>query len=119
MIRTLTALALVVLVSSTCLLADDPPKKTEAPPPKAKGFLPKNFKALGITDSQKDAIYKVQSQYGAKIDALKAQIRELQQQEAKEIYAVLTDAQKARLKEIRVGEDTKPADQGKKVDPPQ
>src|SRR5262245_66116533 len=85
----------------------DPPTTT-----KFRGQLKPNWKALGLTDEQKNKVYKVQTEYGARIDALEAQIKELKQKQEQEEYKVLTEAQKARLKEILTGkvpDDKKPA----------
>jgi Spy/CpxP family protein refolding chaperone len=93
---------LAVLILVGWLTADDT-KKTEEPKDtsaKSKGTLPQGWKKLGLTDAQVQEIYKVHSKYRTKIDELELQVRELRQQERTEEYKVLTDAQKARLKEI-------------------
>jgi hypothetical protein len=69
---------------------------------KAKGTLPAKWSKLGLSDEQKEKIYTSQAKYRAQIDELRAQIRKLQKQELGELEAVLTDAQKARLREILV-----------------
>lgn len=68
--------------------------------PKLKGVLPANWTKLGLTDEQKQKVYKVQADFDAKKDALEKQLKELKTQEKGEMEKVLTDAQKARLKEI-------------------
>jgi hypothetical protein len=126
MARTLSALALVVLATTTMLLADDPPKKpTDTPPQsRAKGMLPRYFKSLGLSDEQKQQVYRIQNTYGAKIDALTAQIKALHAEQMQEIEKLLTDAQKARLKELKLGETKTTTDKatdkdkGKASDPP-
>jgi hypothetical protein len=67
---------------------------------KAKGSLPQNWSKLGLTDEQKQKVYSIQGQYRTKIDGLQQQVKQLQKQERDELGRVLTDAQKARLKEI-------------------
>jgi hypothetical protein len=96
-----TVLAVALLVTGWSL-GDDP---KDPPPP--RGTLPANFKKLGLTDEQREAILKVRGTYAAKVAALRRQITQLQKEEREELEKLLTDAQKARLKEIRVGE-TKP-----------
>ena len=65
-----------------------------------KGQLPPGWKSIGLTDSQKAQIYTIQSNYRSKIDELEQKIRELRQQQRAEELKVLTDGQRARLKEI-------------------
>jgi Spy/CpxP family protein refolding chaperone len=98
---------LVALVASGMLFGQD-----EKPGTKAKGSLPQYWSKLGLTDEQKAKVYSIQSDYNAKINALDAQIKQLRKQERDEMGKVLTDAQKARLKEILTskvpGEEKKP-----------
>jgi hypothetical protein len=104
--RILLGMLVVVLVGGFLLA-----QEKKDPPTKFRGQLKPNWKQLGLTDEQKNAVYKVQTEYGARIDALEAQIKELKQKQEAEEYKVLTDAQKARLKEIlsgKVPEDKKP-----------
>ncbi len=68
--------------------------------PRGRGALPAMWSKLGLTDEQKQNIYAVQGEYRAKIDALQRQIRQLQRQERGEMEKVLTDAQRARLREL-------------------
>lgn len=96
----------VAFVLAGWSLGDD--KKTttaddKKEPPRLKGQLPANWKKLGLTDEQTQKVYKIQGEYDAKIDALEAQIRKLKQDEKGDLMKVLTDAQKARLKEINEG----------------
>jgi Spy/CpxP family protein refolding chaperone len=111
---------LAVLVLVGWLVAADDPKKPDEPKDtpstvKAKGQLPQGWKKLGLTDAQVQDIYKVHAKYRTKIDELEAQIRELRQQERTEEYKLLTDGQKARLKEL--GEEKFTGDTAKKDDP--
>jgi hypothetical protein len=89
---------LTALLAGNMLLGDD-----EKDAPKVKG-LPKYYSKLGLTDKQKDHIYTIQGRYHAKIDALDKQIKELKAAQKKEVENVLTDAQKARLRELLLGE---------------
>src|SRR5262249_54576446 len=95
--------ALLVLLGSS-LLADDkkPGDDKKEPPP--KGQLPPNWKKLGLTDDQVKKIYKIQTDYRVKIDDLEEKIKEFKKQERAEMEKVLTDAQKARLKELKDGD---------------
>jgi hypothetical protein len=85
------------LVAADDKKAGDEPK---APAPRAKGQLPPGFKKLGLSDGQVQKVYLIQAAYKAKVDELDQKIRELKHQQRVEEYQVLTDAQKARLKEL-------------------
>ncbi len=117
--RLLAGLLVVTILAGTSLSADDtkPSEKKDTP---AKGTLPPNWKKLGLTDAQVQKVYKIESDYRAKIADLEQQIKDLRAKERKELETVLTDAQKARLKELKEGTDekkpestTKPADSKK------
>ena len=75
--------------------ADDP-----KPQPKFRGQLYQKWKELGLTDEQKQRIYKIQSEYRSKIDELERKAKELRREERSKAAEVLTAAQKARLKEL-------------------
>jgi hypothetical protein len=110
----------VVLVAGLAglALAQDTKKpdapKTETPPVRVQRALPANWNKLGLTSDQKDAIYKAQAEYGAKIAALRKQIAELQKEQRTAMEKVLTEAQKTRLRELateklpKTGGDQKP-----------
>ena len=85
-----TALAVAVLAGGWLL--GDAPKPDE--PPKVKGQLPAHFKKLGLSDKQVQQIYKIESGYREKIQALQAQIDDLKKAEHLEVDDVLTDDQK-------------------------
>lgn len=82
----------------------DEPKKAD-PPVKLKGFLPMNWGKLGLTDEQKQSVYRIQARYAAEIEKLEAQIRELKAARDKELKGVLTPEQKKRLEDILLGRD--------------
>ena len=82
---------------------------------KAKGTLPAGWKKLDLTAKQKDAIYTVMGTYKTKIKALEMQIKELKDEEHREMVKLLTDAQKKQLA-AGLGLDT-PKTDDKKVDP--
>jgi len=70
---------------------------------KARGQLPANWSKLGLDDTQKEKVYKIQAEYRPKIEDLQKQLAEIRDKEKKDLEAVLTPAQKARLREILVG----------------
>jgi len=99
---TLLTVLLVAFLIGGWSIGDD--KKTtddkKDPPAKLRGMLPANWGKLGLTDEQKQKVYKVQKDYGEKIDKLEAEIKKIDDEMKAERYKILTDAQKARLKEI-------------------
>lgn len=96
-----------VLLASHGSVAQDAKKevKKDDPVVKAKGVLPMNWGKLGLTDTQKQDVYTVQSKYNTEIDKLDAKIKELKATRDKEMKAVLTPEQKKRLEEILLGKD--------------
>ena len=78
---------------------DDPAKKDE-PAGKVKGQLPQGWGRIGLTDDQRQKVYKIHAKYNDQIDKLEAQIKELKDKRDKERYDVLSAEQKKRLKEL-------------------
>jgi hypothetical protein len=79
--------------------------KQSDPVVKAKGVLPPSWSKLGLTDTQRQDVYNVQSKYNTEIDKLDAKIKELKAARDKELKAVLTPEQKKRLEGILLGKD--------------
>ena len=103
----------MAFASTGFLCGDDKPaeKKDDTPPVKVKGQLPANWKKLGLTDEQTQKVYKISGDYRSQIEELQGKIKKLQAEERAEMFKVLTDAQKARLKELaeaKSGADVKP-----------
>jgi hypothetical protein len=71
-------------------------------PPAKKVGLPKYWSKISptLTAEQKDKIIKARTEYGKKIQALKAQLKQLEQEEKSTVYAVLTEEQKESLRKI-------------------
>jgi hypothetical protein len=92
-----TALA-VGLLAGGFLMGDD--KKPDEPATKLKGKLPAHFKKLGLSDQQTQQIFKIEAGYVDKIEALQKQLADMKKAEHQEIDNVLTDEQKAHLKEL-------------------
>ena len=111
--RVLACLVGVALVAGALVAGDTPKADDKTPAP--KGQLPAGWKKLGLTDEQTKAIYKIQGDYRPKIEELEQKIKDLRAEELVKEVAVLTDAQKARLKEI--AEEKIPLDPPKKDDP--
>jgi hypothetical protein len=92
------------LLVSGLLLAQDPPK--------LKGFLPPNFGKLGLSEEQKQQIYKLQADYDTKYTDLENQLKKLRAEERAALEKVLTETQRAKRRELRLGE--KPEETPKK-----
>lgn len=83
---------------------DEPKEVKKADTPtKVKGFLPQNWGKIGLSDEQKQDIYKIQGKYNGEINKLEAKIRELKGTRDREMKAVLTADQKKRLDDILTG----------------
>jgi hypothetical protein len=63
--------------------------------------VPNHFGQLGLSDAQKESIYKIQGKHTPQIDALEKQLDDLRAQMLKECESVLTGPQKQMLVERR------------------
>ena len=81
---------------------DEPAKAKDAKEPaaKSKGQLPQNWSQLGLTDLQKQGIYKLQGKFNEESDKLELQIKEMKAKMSEERSKILTADQKKRLEEI-------------------
>jgi hypothetical protein len=68
-----------------------------------KGYLPANYGKLGLSDEQKQKVYKIQADYKAKAESLERQLAALKTEQKSALEGVLTPAQKTKLKEILLG----------------
>jgi hypothetical protein len=101
-LRFAAPLLLVGLLTSGFLPGQDKKGDSKDPIVVAKR-LPANFNKLGLTDKQKKDVYKIRAQYAVKLEELQQKIAALRDQEKADLENVLTDAQKARLKELLTG----------------
>ena len=74
--------------------------KKEVVVPKGRGQLPTYWAQLGLTDLQKQSVYKIQGKYNEESDKLELQIKEIKTKMAEERSKVLTPEQKTRLEDI-------------------
>ncbi len=105
-LKLLASMFVVALLTSGFLMGEDKKaedKKTEKEPVVVKSQLPRYFKQLGLSDAQRKDIYKIRGKYQEKIEELQRQIAALKEQEKTDLDNILSDAQKARLKELRAG----------------
>lgn len=68
--------------------------------PKYSGYLYPNWRKLGLSADQKQAVYKIQTEHRVKIRELEAQLEALKVQERTEAIKGLTPTQKMRLAEV-------------------
>lgn len=103
-------LALLVAAGSLTLYARDEPAKADAEKPSAPAARPKadpsrrvpnHFGQVGLTIEQRESIYKIRKAHQEKIEALRAQIAEVEAKAMVECEAVLTDTQKKLLENLR------------------
>lgn len=71
---------------------------------KARGVLPANYRQLGLSDEQRQNIYKIQNDYSDRIDELQKKIDEMKLERNAKYLKVLTKAQRERLEEIKKGD---------------
>jgi hypothetical protein len=95
----LSALLVGLFVLAGGLPGQDKPKKDE-PAGKVKGQLPQGWGKLGLSEEQKQKVYKINAKYGEEIAKLDAQIKELKDKMSKERMDVLTADQKKALQEM-------------------
>lgn len=96
-------LIVVLLAPALAFQEKDKPKEDPKPTPKLRGMLPPNYKKLGLSEEQKQRVYKIQADYRDMIDALQAKIEKLKKEQREKIEGVLTPGQVKRLQEIRDG----------------
>jgi len=112
---TLIGVVAVAFAASGLLFGDDKDAKKDTKTVK-QGALPANYSKLGLNDEQKKKIKDIQGEFGAKIQELQDQIRELRKKERLAVEEVLTDTQKARLRELLL--EKAPPDREIRSNPP-
>jgi Spy/CpxP family protein refolding chaperone len=94
-------LVVALLVGAQTENKDKEKDKKKEDEPKLKGFLPANFAKLGLTDAQKQRIYKIQADSRAKLAEIEKQKAKLKAEEREAIDAVLTPEQAKELERLR------------------
>lgn len=99
-LRVLLFLAGTFFIGST-LVGQDAKKDGEKPKEtaKVKGQLPQGWAKVGLTDDQKQKVYKIDAKYDEEIDKLNEQVKALKEKKRKEQLEVLTAEQKKRLED--------------------
>jgi len=77
---------------------------------KARGVLPQNYRQLGLSEEQRQTIYKIQNEYSDKIDDLQKKIDDMKAERNAKYLKALTKAQRDRLEEIRKGAEKEEKD---------
>jgi hypothetical protein len=85
-------------------------------PIKIRGQLPPGWKKIGLSDEQVQRVYKIQGQYKSKINKLEAEIKLLRAEEKAEMFRVLTDDQKTKLRQLIEGKLIEPDTKDKKIE---
>lgn len=104
----MSAAAVTILSSGLPLMAQESGKvKADAKAKAGKRAsdpsrrVPNYFGQLGLTEAQRESIYKVQAKHQPRIDALEKQVADLRAESLRECEAVLTPAQKKALADRR------------------
>jgi hypothetical protein len=79
--------------------------KKDDPPTKLKGRLPNGWTKIGLTDEQKQTIYKIQAKHDTEIEKLELKVKELRDARDKEMKAVLSADQKKALEAVLLGKE--------------
>ena len=99
-LRVGVAVLTVALLGASWLHGQGEDKKGDKPA-KLRGILPQYYKKLGLRDDQVQAIYRLRTDYRAKTDELKRQLKELKAKEKEATEKVLTAEQLKRLREFQ------------------
>ena len=97
------ALAMVLALLGPASAYQDKDKDSGKKPERLKGYLPAHYGKLGLTDKQRQAVYKVQHDYKDRLAELQAAMDKLKREQKSMVEAVLTPEQLKRLREIRSG----------------
>lgn len=88
------------VLAAALLIANGLQGQDKKEPAPFKGVLPPNFGKIGITEEQKQKIYKIGNETREKVAELEKKIAELREKGKQEVLNLLTEEQKKKLKEI-------------------
>lgn len=77
---------------------------------KARGVLPMYYRQIGLSEEQRQKIYKIQNEYSDKVDDLEKRIEAMKAERNSKYLKELTKAQRDRLEELKKGKDEKDKD---------
>lgn len=72
---------------------------------KARGVLPQYYRQIGLSEEQRQKVYKIQNEYSDKIDDLEKKIDALKAERNSRYLKELTKAQRDRLEELKKAKD--------------
>lgn len=98
------AMALLVSGANSVAAQDKGKSKSEPPSSKVRGVLPQHYRQLGLSEEQRQNIYKIQNEYADKIDDLQKKIDDMKAERNAKYLKALTKAQRDRLEEIKKGD---------------
>jgi hypothetical protein len=104
-LRFMVPLLVVGMFGSGLLMGDD--KKPEKEQVVIIRRLPAYYNRLGLSQEQRNQLYKLRGKYETEIQRLQEKINELRDEERAAYENVLTPDQLARLRQILVGADRK------------
>lgn len=94
------AIALLSFAAPQLYAQDDTGAADAAETDDSGGRLPAHYRDI-VNDAQRDAIYAIQAKYEELLEPLQEKIKQLKEEEKKEIEAVLTPKQLAVLKKLQ------------------
>ncbi len=100
---TLASLAIAMSATGSTAFGQDKPKDVKpaaVPQKKFRGRLPAHYRTV-VDQKQREAIYKIQGEYWAQIQALRAKLAALRKERNSKIAAVLTPEQRKKVQEAR------------------
>ncbi len=105
-VSTTLGLALLIAAGSLPLLAQDPKADDAKPAAAARKAdpsrrVPNHFGQVGLTPEQRESIYKIRKAHAEKLEALRAEITEIEAKSMSECEAVLTETQRKLLENLR------------------
>jgi hypothetical protein len=100
--KTKRLLVTSILICTLCISAGIQKTTTEN-----KGRLPNNYGKIGLSDLQKQKIYKIQAEYNPQIEKLEKELQNLKDKQDKDIAGVLSAAQAKLLHELELPEPAK------------
>lgn len=113
-LRSMVPMFVVGTCCCSLLMGDD--KKPAKEPIYITKQLPANYSKLGLSQKQKNDIYKIRGKFRAEIQELTQKIQELREQEKEDCEKVLTADQLARYRQILIGSDRKRGGNGREVE---
>jgi len=90
--------------------------KAEAKESKIRGVLPQYYRQLGLSDEQRQNIYKIQHDYSDKLDELEKKLEDMKAERNAKYLKELTKSQREQLEELKKGREEKSKDKDKEME---